>query len=74
MEPAGYRENYERLNELFPGRVSITIVECAGALGVNHKTVRESLVRVHNPIPSVKVGKRRMIPIANLARWMCRNY
>ena len=70
MEARGYRENYERLNELFPGRASITIEECASVLGVNHKTVRETIKRVINPIPTVKVGRRRMIPIARLARWM----
>lgn len=73
MEPRGYRENYERLNDLFPERVSISIDECASVLGVNHKTVRETVKRVNNPIPTVKVGRRRMIPIARLARWMSGN-
>lgn len=73
MEMRGYRENYERLNELFPNRVSISILECAVVLGVNHKTVRETVKRVNNPIPTVKVGRRRMIPIPQLARWMCIN-
>ena len=70
MELKSYRDNYERLNDLFPGRMSISIDECASVLGVNHKTVRETVKRVNNPIPTVKIGKRRMIPIALLARWM----
>ena len=70
MEPKGYRENLERLNELFPDRVSISVEECASVLGLNHKTVRESLKREKNPIPSVKIGRRRLIPIAKFARWM----
>ena len=70
MEPKGYREIIERLNELFPDRVSISVVECASVLGLNHKTVRKLLKRGKNPIPSVKIGRRRMIPIAKLVRWM----
>lgn len=70
MELKSYRDNYERLNDLFPGRMSISIDECASVLGVNHKTVRETVKRANNPIPTVKIGKRRMIPIALFARWM----
>ena len=72
MELVGYRENLQMLNELFPDRVSIDVEECAKVLGVNVKTVYNSINRVHNPLPSVVVGNRkRMIPIARLARWLC---
>ena len=71
MEMKGYRENLELLNETFQGRIMLTVDECAAAIGVNSKTVRETIRRVNNPLPSVRVGRRVMIPVARLARWMC---
>lgn len=72
MELAGYRETLATLNELFPDRVAIDVEECARALGVNVKTVYTSINRVHNPLPTVNLGTRKlMIPLARLARWMC---
>lgn len=71
MEVTGYRDTLELLNTIYAGRAAISVEECAVLLGVNHKTVRESMHRVHNPIPSVKVGRRIVIPVAKLARWLC---
>ena len=68
MELKGYRENLELINTLFNGRVAITVYECADVLGVNHKTVREVIRRVNNPIPTVRVGRRIMIPVARFAQ------
>ena len=72
MELTGYRETLETLNDMFPDRVAIDVDECAKALGVNVKTVYSSINRVKDPLPTVHMGKRKiMIPIARLARWMC---
>ena len=71
MEMKGYRKNLELLNETFRGRITLTVDECAAAIGVNPKTVRELIRRANNPLPSVRVGRRVMIPVARLARWMC---
>ena len=75
MDLVGFRENYELLRELFPGRATISLPECADALGVNIKTVYESVKTYKkNPIPTQTVGgRKKVVPIAGLARWMCKN-
>jgi len=71
MEKPNYRENLETIRELFPTRISISPHEAAAVLGVNVKTVYESMKRRNNPIPSIMVNKKRTaIPIAALAKWM----
>ena len=73
MELAGYRENIEFLNEMFPGRVTITIPECAKVMDCNVKTIYE-LIKPYrkNPIPTQLIGsRRRVVPIVGLARWLC---
>ena len=74
MELAGYRENIEMLQDLFPGRVTINLSECAQILGVNIKTVYESTKPYRkNPIPTQLVGgRKRVVPLVGLARWMCK--
>lgn len=74
MELAGYRENIEMLQDLFPGRMTIDLPECAQVLGVNIKTVYESIKPYRkNPIPTQVVGgRKRVVPIVGLARWMCK--
>lgn len=72
MELVGYYETLATIRELYPDRAAIDVEECARVLGCNVKTVYQSIHRVKNPLPSVKMGSRKtMIPIARLARWMC---
>lgn len=73
MELAGYRENLALLQEMFPDRAVISLPECAKVLGLNIKTVYETVEPYHkNPIPTKVVGSRkRVVPITGLARWMC---
>lgn len=72
MEKTGYRENYELLRELFPGRATLSTTEAAEAMGTDVRTIRAATELVRNPLPSCKVGeKKTVIPIPALARWMC---
>lgn len=71
MELVGYRENLELLRTQFPDRVAISVQECAVTLGVNVKTVYETIRRQTNPLPVVYMGRKITIPVARLARWMC---
>lgn len=72
LEKPGYRENYELLRELFPGRATVSTVEAAAAIGTDVRTLRAATQLVRNPLPSCKVGdKKIVIPIPALARWMC---
>mgnify|MGYP002513058336 CR=1 FL=1 len=72
LEKAGYRENYELLRELFPGRATVTTVEAAEAMGADVRTIRAAIELVRDPLPSCKIGEKKVvIPIPALARWMC---
>jgi excisionase family DNA binding protein len=71
MELVGYRENLELLRESFPDQTAISVEECARTLSVSERLVYDSIHAAKNPIPAIKVGRRIMIPIARLARWMC---
>lgn len=71
MELQGYRESLEVLRLQFPDRVAITVEECAKAMDLNVKTVYGKIHEVKNPIPTIRVGRKIMIPVARLARWMC---
>ena len=72
LEKAGYRENYELLRDLFPGRATISTVEAANVIGSDVRTIRAAIGKVNNPLPSCKIGSKVVIPIPALARWMCR--
>lgn len=71
MEKQGYREALERLDQRFPQKVAISVKEAAEALGVSEDIVRENIKKVRNPLPSKRIGGRVIIPITQLARWMC---
>lgn len=72
LEKPGYRDNYELLRELFPGRATVSTVEAAAAIGTDVRTLRAATQLARNPLPSCKVGdKKVVIPIPALARWMC---
>ena len=71
MELQGYRENLEMLQLTFPDRVAISAEECAKAMDLNIKTVYTAIYRSNNPLPTIRMGRKIMIPVARLARWMC---
>lgn len=72
MELEGYRENYGMLRELFPDQAAITVEECAKAMGTSTDAVYTAIHRAKNPLPSCRMGNRKIvIPIPRLARWMC---
>lgn len=71
-EKIGYRENYELLRELFPGRATVSTTEAAQAIGIDVRTIRAAIELVRDPLPSCKIGEKKVvIPIPALARWMC---
>ena len=72
MEKADFRENLALLREMFPGKVSLTVSEVAGVLGLDIKTVYGAVARRSDPMPCIKAGQKRiLIPLPGLARWMC---
>ena len=72
MEPKGYRENLEVIQEQFPDRISINPDECARVMGVDRKTIYAAIRKKTNPLPTIRLGSRGyQIPVSRLARWMC---
>lgn len=71
MEKRGYREALELLMERFPDRVSISVKEAASVLGRSESTVRDAMKKSRDPLPYKKLGGSVIIPIPQLARWMC---
>lgn len=71
MEKQDYRENYEHLSALFPGKATINVKEAAQVMSCDPRTVRNAINRVNNPIPATKVGsKDYTISIPSFARWL----
>ena len=70
MEKEGYRETLEFLMKRYPDKVSFSPREVAEIMDCNLKTVYSSLTRRRDPIPHKRVGKKIVIPLTALARWM----
>ena len=71
MERDGYREAYELLLMLFPGRATINAHEAADAMGIDYTTVLNLTHRNNNPLPTVSLGKSKIIiPITGFAVWL----
>lgn len=71
MEKQGYREALGFLSDKFPDKVAISIKEAAQALNTGESTIRDAIKRRRDPFPAKKVGGRIVIPITQLARWLC---
>lgn len=71
MEKQGYREALELLRERFPDKMAISVKEAAVILGRSESSVRDAMKKVRDPLPHKKLGGSVIIPIPQLARWMC---
>lgn len=71
MEKQGYREALGFLVDKFPNKVAISVKEAAQTLDMSESTIRDAIKRRRDPFPAKKVGGRVVIPITQLARWMC---
>lgn len=65
-EKEGFRDQYQTLSERFQGREAITLNESCEILGLDRKALLGS-----KDFPARKVGKRYIVPLVALARWMC---
>ena len=73
-EKEGYREQLALLNELYPGKISLSVPETAKVLGVDVRTVRAAIERKINPLPAQSIGrsnkyKTYLVPKTALARF-----
>ena len=70
-EKEGYREQIERLAEIYPGKVALTVVEAASVLGIDKRTVLLLIQRKKLASTDISKGqknKRYIIPITAIAR------
>lgn len=74
MEKEGYREILDKLEELFPGRLTISVKEAAAAMDAQPRTVYEAIARRYNALPAKKLSKKKIvIPIPAFARYLADN-
>ena len=52
----------------FAGRLAVSVAEAAAALGVSRALVNQECAR--GRLHSVKVGQRRLIPVASIEAWL----
>lgn len=71
MEKKGYREALELLCKTFPGRGGISVKEAAMFYGKSEGAIYDAIKSKKNPLPAVKMGGSLVLPITQLARWMC---
>lgn len=56
-EKVNFREQLGLLNDLFPGKITLTVSEAASVLGVDRRTIKAMIERRYNPLPATNVGK-----------------
>lgn len=72
MEKNNYREQLGILNEMYPGKVALSVGEVAILLGVDRRTVTSMIVKKRLPATNVSLGKKNkvyIIPISAVARF-----
>jgi excisionase family DNA binding protein len=67
----GYREQIERLAEIYPNKITLSLTETASALGIDKRTVLVLIEKKKLPATDISNGsknKRYIIPITAIAR------
>lgn len=70
-EKVGFREQLERLAEIYPDKVTISVPEAARVLGIDKRTVVALIQKKILPAMNISSGgknKRYIIPITAIAR------
>lgn len=67
----GYREQIERIAEIYPNRVTLTLTEAANVLGIDKRTLTVMIEKkklVATDVSNGKKNRRYIIPVTALAR------
>lgn len=70
-EKEGYREQLERLAEIYPNKITLTIPETAKALGIDKRTVLNFIKTKKLSALNISNGKERkryVIPLSSVAK------
>lgn len=68
----GYREQIERLAEIYPNKITLNLPEAASALGLDKRTVVALIEKKKLPATDISNGKKNkhyIIPITAIARF-----
>ena len=71
MEKAGYRDALALLLDQFPNRGGISVKEAAQFFGRSECAIYDAIKSKKHPLPAVKMGGSLVLPLTQLARWMC---
>lgn len=69
----GYREQIERLAEIYPGKITLSLSEAASALGIDKRTVLVLIEKKKLPANDISNGRKNkhyIIPITAIARFV----
>ncbi len=58
------------LRDMFPKTLNISVSDAAGVIGWQCGSLKNELARPHPILRSVKIGRRRMVPLVDLARYL----
>lgn len=56
--------------DLFPGCALVPVADAARAIGLAEKTARNQLSAGKFPLKTVSIGRRRLVPVADLDRYL----
>ena len=62
--------NLDLLLKQFPGKLFLSVKETGIASGRCEKTVRNEIALGVFPVQTLKIGRRRLVPITDLAAWL----
>ncbi len=62
--------NLELLRQLFPGQALLSISDSAQACAISQKKVRKDIAAGVFPVRTLKIGRRRLVAVADLADYL----
>lgn len=64
------RELSERISEIYPGRLYLSISEAAALIGADRRLIESAINQKRNPMPMTRIGSKRWIPVIGLCEWL----
>ena len=70
MASTNTSRNLELLQQLLPGQAFASLSDVARVRAGSIKTIQKEVAEGRFPIPTVKIGRRRLVPILALAEYL----
>ena len=62
--------NLELLQQLLPGQAFASLADVARVRAASVKTIRKEVAEGRLPVPTVKIGRRRVVSVLDLAAYL----